>query len=242
MPDPATLFDPFPERVRAFSELVKAVGESRLKAAQADLNEAVAANEWVRAHLMETVLEQLQTDLDSLDRTAASAARKVDLLARRAHAASMLLRGTEIAAYPQARDAYKFFEKQALIEGDQSLFDLTFSPSTIKGPEFLNNRDPRATCEDPPADQPEMNALQLMAWALEKQYIARTGTKAQQHFVRIFKQISQVAQSTLSAIKETQDAVRKQVFDVWQPVRIIGAEPSPAEKRILESSGPKPAS
>lgn len=238
----ATLFDPFPERVRAFSELVKAVGEYKLKAAQAELNEAIATNEWVRAQILETVREQLQSDLDSVNRSAASAAKKIQALSKRAHGASMLLRGTEIAAYSQAKDAYKFFEKQAFIEGDDSLFTVTFTPDSVKGTQFLSNRNPQAACENPPTDEPEMNALQLMDWALNKQYIARTGTKAQQQFVRIFKQISQVAQATLAAIKENRVAIRKQVFDVWQPVRIIGADPTAAEKRILENSGPKPAS
>jgi len=235
---PATPFDPFPERERALSELVRAVGEYKLKSAQAGLQEAVTANEWVRASTLQTVLDQLQQDLDIVNRTRAAVARKIKTLADRAHAACMLLRGTEIAAYPQARDAYKYFEKQALIEGDGSLFTEVFPSASIRGSQFLDNRTPRAACNDPPADEPEMNALQLMDWALSKQYIARTGSIAQQQFVRIFKQISQVAQSTLDAIRETHDAVRKEVFNAWQPIRIIGADPTPIEKRILESTVP----
>jgi hypothetical protein len=235
------VLDAFPERQRAMNEMVKAVGEFKLKAAQAELTEAVAADQATRTYMLQVVVGQLQKDLATVNAQGTSANLKVSNLASRVQAANMLLRGTEIAAYSHAKDAYKFFEKLAIIEGDESLFSTVFDPKSIKGKDFLNNRDPSKPCEGPPTDEKEMNALQLMDFALGKQYIARTGSSAQRQFVRLFKEIQKVADNSVAAIRQHTDAVRKSVFDAWTPVRILGVEPTPAEKRILESTGPKAA-
>jgi hypothetical protein len=235
----ATLLDPFPERVKAFAELVKAVGQQKLQTAQAELTEAVTAGQWVRARIIETTLAQLQADFDTANHAQLAAGKKIRDLDGKAHAASMLLRGTQISAYTHARDAYRFFEKQALIEADESLFTTTFKAATIRGSQFLDNRSPEKPADDPQFDDETINALQLMDWALQKQYIARPGSKAQQSFVRIFKQIAEVAKKTLTAIEGTRDKIRTQVFETWKPVQILGVEPTAAEKRILTNPGPK---
>jgi hypothetical protein len=241
MPE-TTLFDPFPDRVKAFSELVHSVAELKLKSAQAELTEAISDREWIRARILETVLTQLQNDFEAVNRARVSTRRKIQELAEKAHAASMLLQGAEIAAFGHARDAYKSFERQALIEGAPALFDTTFVPATITGVQFLDNRKPDRPCESIPSDGHLMNALQLMDWALRRQYIAHTGTPAQALFATLFQQIAQVARTTLAAIEQTRDDFRAQVCDVWQPVRILGVEPSPAESRLLASTGPNAAS
>src|SRR3954453_21985949 len=128
MPE-ANPLDPCAERVRAFSDLTRSVAESKLKSAQADLTEAVAAGQAARAGVLETLLDQLRTDLDQMNRARTSSRRKVQALAEQAHAASMLLQGSPISAFSHARDAYKSFERQALTEsgeGEGSLFDLAF--------------------------------------------------------------------------------------------------------------------
>jgi hypothetical protein len=237
-----TLIDPFPDRVKAFSELVRSVAELKLKSAQAELTEALTTREWVRARILETVLTQLQNDFEAVNRARVSARRKIQELAEKAHAASMLLQGAEIAAFGHARDAYKSFERQALIEGDPALFATTFDPATITGAQFLDNRKPDRPCDFSPSDGRPMNALQLMDWALRRQYIAHSGSHAQTLFTTLFQQIAQVARTSLAAIEQTRDAFRAQVYDVWQPVRILGVEPSPAELRLLSSTGPNAAS
>jgi hypothetical protein len=239
----ATLLDPFPERVRAFGELVKSVAELKLKSAQAELTEAIAAGHWVRARVLETVLAQLQNDFEAVDRARSAARRKIQDLAVRAHAASMLLQGSEIAAFTHARDAYKSFEKQSLIEGDAALFAARVNPDRITADQFLDNRKPDRLCEAPLWSGGEsITALQLMDWALRRQYIARTGSRAQEAFVGLFRQIAQVARTSLAAIQQTRDTLCTQVYDAWQPVRILGTEPTSAETRILVNTGPNAAS
>ena len=234
----STPFEPFSERVKAFGELVRSVAELKLKSAQAELCEAIAAGHWARARILETALAQLQNDFEAVNRARIVARRKAQDLIAKAHAASMLLQGAEIAAFSHARDAYKSFEKQAMIEGDASLFGSSFDPATITGAQFLDNRKPDRPCESPPSSGAPVTALQLMDWALRRQYLARTGTPAQEHFVGLFRQIAQVARASLAAIQQTRDALRAQVYDAWQPVHILGFEPTPAEIRILACTGP----
>lgn len=231
----------FTDRMRAYNDFVRAVGEYKLNEAQADLIEAQAAGAIERAMILDAVRTQLIIDLEALNAESAAAARKIAAVTRRAGYAIHLLNGTPMADFNGCVDAYKTFEKAALLEADEKLFaPLSVATNAITGADFLDNRDPDRPCQDPrPTDL--ANAIRLINWSFRMRYIALPGSEAQHQFVRVFQTIGTVADRTVGKIRTYLDQLKSSTYKTWNPVQIIGLESSSAARSILENPGPNSA-
>ena len=137
--------------------------------------------------------------------------------------------------------AYKYFETQAKIEAGEALFSsLTSPPDSIKADDFFDNRDPSRPCQSPqPSDL--RNALTLIDWTFRMQYVAKSGSAAEEQFVHLFRAIASVAGNTIDEISRYMDQMRQKTYDTWKPVQILGIKLTAEEKKVLESTWPKAA-
>ena len=199
-PSPAQTFDAMPARQQATNDFIRALGQAKLSDAQAAYNEALASSETARAMILFDLAADLAGALANLNREQAQANTRVHVIAMQAHAANMLLRGTEIAAYNHARDAYRHLEAQALLELDQEaethLYDDPVGP--LAATDFMDNSNPSKPCESPTA----ANALQLIDWLLTREYVARPGTRAQHAILGLFQRINSVATTAVLQIRQ----------------------------------------
>ena len=231
----ASVLDVYPRTVHAYADMVRALGEAQLSAAQADYQEALANREQARANAAWTLATQLQTDLDLVNATVRQSHDSIVALEKRSHAASMILYGAPIAAYHYAEGACRGFLKEAILAAGPDLFSPTIPAGSIDGAQFVDNLVPTCSCDAPPREV--TNALQLLDWSMRREYIARTGTQAQLHFVAIIQAIASVAQRTLDAIDARRTGVRAEIYADWRPAEILGAQSEAAEKRILGGGG-----
>ena len=235
-PQAATVFDAFAERLRAYNDMVRAVGEHKLLDAREQYVRAQANGLEARAALLWDLVFQLESDLDRLNNTARAADRRIAVIARKARFAQYLLSGKPIPAFAASADAYRFFERQVKIEAGDKLYSLTIAPGSITADDFIDNTHPNQSCQ-PPQPRDLRNTCALMAWTLRMKYVARAGSRAEELFARLFRIIASVPRKTTDDINRYMDELRRKTYEVWKPVQIIGLEASSEGKRILENTG-----
>jgi hypothetical protein len=234
-------FDSFAGRLQAFNGFIQALAQYKLADAKEQLILAQADQQEARAEILWAIANQLESDIYRMNVSSQSAERRINAIARKARYAQHLLSGTRMADFQGCASAYKYFETQAKIEAGESLFSsLTTSPDPITADDFFDNRDPGRACQAPqPGDL--RNALALIDWTFRMQYVAKSGSAAEEHFVSLFKAIASVAGNTINEIGLYMDQMRQKTYDVWKPVQILGIEPTAEEKKVLEGTRPKAA-
>lgn len=239
MPNPQIeYFQAYTERLKVFNDFVRALGEYKLKEAEAELKNAQAAGEYVRVRILDSVRLQLEVDLRKLRTASRETERQIKSLEGRSQAASLFLRGEFLPNYGSAKIGYKYFETQAMLEGSEDLFAIECRSESIQAKHLVNCRTKGGECAALPEDL-EPNALAFMDWMLGKKYLPRTGTPAQRCVIKLFQAFNNIAKRKVTAIQELYSQVKKGTYDVWQPASIIGLEPTPAQKRVMDSTGPK---
>jgi hypothetical protein len=235
------LFDPFAGRLQAFNGFIQALAQYKLADAREQLVRAQADGQEARAEILWAIANQLESDIYRMNVSSQSAERRIDAIARKARYAQHLLSGTRMADFQGCASAYKYFETQAKIEAGEALFSsLTPSPDPITAGDFFDNRDPGRACQAPqPGDL--RNPLTLIDWTFRMQYVARSGSAAEEHFVSLFKAIASVAGNTINEIGLYMEGMRRKTYDVWNPVQILGIEPTAEQKKVLEGTRPKAA-
>jgi hypothetical protein len=233
------LLDFFIKREQVYNDFVRALGQYKLNVAQAELAEAQMANQIIRAMILDTVRLQLYTDLQRVNAEAKVAARRIhDVQVKVRYALHLLEGGPLSGSYGAVRDSYKYFETRVMIEADETLFGpLSLAGTEICGNNFLDNHDSDKACLDPkPADL--SNALTLINWSFQMQYLARSGSPAMQQFVKLYKTIDSVAGKTVKQLSTYIDQIRKNSYDTWKPVMLAALDTSSAERSILMNTGP----
>jgi hypothetical protein len=230
-------FEPFAGRLAAYSDFVRAAAQYKVADAQEQLIRAQADGHQALAESLWIITRQLETDLYRLNNSAHAAQRRITEIARKARYAQHLLSGTRMADFPGCASAYKYFETQAKIEAGEALFaQLTIPANVIEAGDFFDNRDPGRQCQSPQAHDLR-NALTLIDWTFRMQYVAKSGSAAEEQFVRLFKAIASVAHNTIAEINHYMEQLRQKTYDTWKPVQIMGLESTPAERSILGGTG-----
>ena len=235
-------FDVFADRVRAYGEFVRAVGMLKLQTAQAELVNAQAANEWQKAMILDAVREQLIYDLQRMNNQRRIYDREIHNIRKKARLATYLISGRPMATFNNCVDAYKHFERLALVQADaDALFlPIPHSQMTINGGDFVDNDDPTTACLDP-TERDLQNALSLMDWASRNHYFARTGSSAHRAIISLYQAIAAVANESVELMRKYLDEIQQQTYDVWNPIQIVGIASGISESSILNNTGPMPA-
>jgi len=233
------VLDFFIKREQIFNDFVRAVGHYKLDAAQAQLAEAQAASQFERAAILDRARMQLYLDLEQLNSEAAATEKRINEIELKARYALHFLEGRPLSgSYGVVRESYKYFETRAMLERDDELFKpLALNGLTIRGKDFLDNYYPTKPCLDPESDDLR-NLLTLISWTFRMQYLAKTGTSAQQQFVRLYKVIDSVASSTVDRLNAYIDQIRNRTYETWTPVIFAALETSNTARRVLENTGP----
>lgn len=224
-------FADWTERLKVYNEYIKALAEYKLKAAQADVEAAKAANLWAEVRAKEIVIEQIQKDLKEFNQTRAETKRELKQIQDREKAAMRLLRGSKLEtnAYSSAWASYVWFESGALIGSGEKLYLVKVKSSARTANNFIAT-SPKFPLVDATKDID--NGLKLMDWMNDHRFVADRGSDAQLVVTRIFQEINAVAAKSVAEINTRLAAIRKNTFDAWNFNAILGVSPNPVAQRV----------
>jgi hypothetical protein len=221
-------FAEWTDRLKEYNDYIKALGEYKKASAEAELKLAEAAAQWEKVRAMRLVINQMALDLKRLNQQIHRNKQEMARIDTRAKSASVLLNGRPIAAFARAWAAYTWFERQAMVEASHLLYAVPVPDDAHEATNFVDNRNPDATCQPLPASA--TTAPQLASFLFENKYMARKGP-AHATLAALFGAINSVAAATVADLEKAIEDMRKGTYDAWKPDQIIGV---PAGVRVVK--------
>ncbi len=227
-------FSQWTERLRAQADYLKALGEFKVKLAEAQLKNAEESNQRTLALARQVLIVQLQKDLRALERASESTRKEIERREARARAVRKLLRGRRIspAEFSSARGNFAMLISQAVLETGDALYQVAVGDAERAATNFVSIRDTREPATAP-ADCD--NAVELLYWTLERtqEYIARGGSDAQRAILKVCLAIDDTAAAYIAAAASARDAMKKNVYDAWKFDAMLAAGAKGAGANIV---------
>jgi hypothetical protein len=222
-------------RLEVYVDFIRALGEHKLKSAQAELAWAEALNQYTVVEARQVVVGQLRRAMRRLDREEARYARWVWQVELRRRRVDILVAGRRPSAnsWPAIAAAYHWFASRALLETGESLFDITVPAAARGGANYRNATLPTIACGDVPEDL--TTALGLMEWLFEERYVPRVGSAAHRVVVQLMQAMNQPARATVQLLRAQLDALHTATYDTWKPLAILGVEDSQVTREIKQA-------
>jgi hypothetical protein len=222
-------------RMEVYVDFIRALGEHKLKAAQAEVAWAEAMGQYAVVDARRLVVRQLQRSMRQLHREEARFARWAWQVDQRRRRIDILVSGRRpsAASWPGIRAAYHWFASRALLESGESLFEITIPSAARSGANFRNATLPSIACADLPADL--STALGMMEWLLDERYVPRPGSAAHRVIVQLFRAMNAPAQATVARLRAELDALRSSTYETWKPLAILGVEESRVIREIKDA-------
>ena len=227
-------FADWTDRLKVYNEYIKALADYKLKAAQAEVQIAQAANIWATVRAKQIVMRQIERDLRAYNRARAQITNEIKRVRKKDKSAQLLLRGNSIqsVSFTRAWLGYVFFESRTLLESGDALYDIQVPSTSRRASNFICIGSAAGPIDAP--DEIE-NVLQLMQWLKDQRYITAGGSRAQQVVVRLFRAIASVAKKTTDELQSRMVKMRDGTYEPWNFNGILGVSTNSAAKKIQEA-------
>jgi hypothetical protein len=228
-------FSDWTKRLEVYAELLRALGEFKLKSAQAELAFAQTVQLYQQIQTRQIMIEQLQRALWRLNREEARLAKQVWRIDQRRRRVSMWVSGGRLAVQSWGRviNAYHWFATQSLLEAGESLFAVKLPAEARQADQYQNSIDPSSGTIDAPASI--TSVLGLVEWLLDQRYQLRAGTAAQRAVMELLRAMNAPAKMAVDRMQRELEDLRRGTYDTWKPLVILGVEESSVAREIKET-------
>lgn len=213
---------------------IDALGQYKLRAAQADLTHAVAAGEWAVARIKADLVRELETSLRRLNRARRTTARGGERWERHALALARLRSGEDLdpAQLPRAWAAYAVFERAVPAATLEQLITMPLDESSRPGTNFADVRRPGQAC--PAVPDTVNNVHALLAWLKHHGLVPRRGSAAYRQVLLALGLLDDFAAQEIRSLEAALREMEQGTYNAWQPVVLAALPDSVAARNIVK--------
>lgn len=219
-------------------QFVDALGQYKLRAAQADLAHAVAAGEWNVARIKAELVRELETSLRRLNRARHTTAQRTARLERQARDLARLRSGEDLdpAGLTRAWAAYTVFERAVPAATLQQLIATPVDASSRSGENFADPRRPEQPCPAVPDSVENVHAL--LAWMKQHRLVPRRGSTAYRQVLEALGLLADFPAQQVASLEQALREMQQGTYSAWQPV-VLAALPDSIDARKIIKLGVK---
>ncbi len=215
-------------------QFIDALGEYKLRTAQADLAHAVASGEWAVARIKADLVGELETSLRRLNRSRYRTAQRIQRLERLARELARLRSGEDLdpAHLPRVWAAYTVFERAVPAATLERLVTVPLDAASRPGENFADLRRPGRTCPAVPDSVDNVHAL--LAWLKHEGLVPRRGSAAYRQVLAAIGLLAGFAAAEVTALQAALQEMQQGTYSAWQPVVLVGLPDSVDARKIIK--------
>jgi hypothetical protein len=212
-------FGAWTDRLKAYSDFVRANGEYQLNEARAKLVDAETAGKVEELRERKEIFKRLEHDFNSLYKLEKNIEDERKFTERMSRKASCFLTGLVNNDYGGVWQGYKYFFSQAIINYAEKMVAITVAPEARSSDNFFWSKDRNVLCES--ADAKIDNVILLMEWLHTQGYLLTVGKPAWLTVVQLYNLMDAAAREDANELRKAVSELRTGTFQNWSPKALL---------------------